>query len=123
MTVGPGRPGATAKVVLVTYGSAGDVRPLAALGQRLNREGLQVGVCAPPDSRDLLAARGLTVTPLGSNVRQLMQAYAGRFVAQPLAATVPMTRLTLPPLTGTLYNSPSPGLGKCWLRRSSRRFA
>ena len=93
MTGGLQASGAPPKVLLVTYGSVGDVRPLAALGQVLRARGVRVGVCAPPDSRALIAALDLPFFPMGGNVRKLMKAYAGRLVARPLTATVPMTRL------------------------------
>src|SRR5690606_39487816 len=35
---------------------------------------------------------------------------------------VVIRRLERPPLTGTLYSSPKPGEGNCWLRWSSRRL-
>jgi len=81
------------KILLVTYGSLGDVRPLLALGQALQKHGLQARVCAPPDSRSLFTGAGLPYAPLGSDVRRLMAAFADRLVGRPLAAMAPMTRL------------------------------
>jgi len=81
------------KILLVTYGSLGDVRPLLALGQALCKYGLPVRVCAPPDSRPLFEKAGLAYAPLGTDVRQLMAAFADRLVGRPLAAMAPMTRL------------------------------
>ena len=93
MTTGLQHSGTPPKVLLATYGSVGDVRPIAALGQVLQSRGLRIGVCAPPDSRALIAAQDLPFIPLGGNVRKLMQAHARRLVARPLAAAVPMTHL------------------------------
>lgn len=81
------------KVLLVSYGSLGDVRPLAALGQALCKQGLAVTACGPPESRDLFAAAGLGFRPLGGNVRQLMTVGADRFVGRPFGAMAPMTRI------------------------------
>jgi UDP:flavonoid glycosyltransferase YjiC (YdhE family) len=80
-------------ILLATYGSAGDVRPLLALGQALRKHGHHIRVCAPPDSRPLFASANLPYTPLGGNVRQLMATFADRLVDRPLASAPPMTRL------------------------------
>jgi vancomycin aglycone glucosyltransferase len=37
------------RVLLPTYGSRGDVQPLAALAVRLRVLGAEVAACAPPD--------------------------------------------------------------------------
>ncbi|MFD0886343.1 glycosyltransferase, partial [Streptosporangium algeriense] len=42
------------RVVLVTYGSRGDVEPMAGLAVRLRALGAEVRVCAPPDFAELL---------------------------------------------------------------------
>jgi len=80
------------KILLVSYGSMGDVRPLLALGQVLRDQGHRIRVCAPPDSRPLFAAAGLRFSSLGGNVRHLMDARAGQFIGRPFAAAAPMTR-------------------------------
>jgi UDP:flavonoid glycosyltransferase YjiC (YdhE family) len=80
------------EILLVSYGSTGDVRPLLALGLALRERGAHVRVCAPPDSRPLFRAAGISYSSLGGNVRQLMDAKADRFVGRPLAAMAPMTR-------------------------------
>ena len=80
------------EILLVAYGSMGDVRPLLALGLALRERGAHVRVWAPPDSRALFTAAGIPFAPLGGNVRQLMDARADRFVGRPLAAMAPMTR-------------------------------
>ena len=81
------------KIVLVSYGSTGDVRPLLALGQELVKFGHDVRVCAPPDSRGMFTPAGIPFSDLGGNVRQLMTAQADQFIGRPLAAHVPMTRI------------------------------
>jgi vancomycin aglycone glucosyltransferase len=81
------------EILLDTYGSAGDVRPLLALGQALRKRGARVRDCAPPDSLHLFAGSGLPFSPLGGDVRGLMAAQADRLVGRPLAAMAPMTRI------------------------------
>ncbi len=58
-------------VVLVTYGSRGDVEPMAGLAVRLRALGEQVRVCAPPDFAELLDRAGVPLSPLGWPVRAL----------------------------------------------------
>ena len=94
-------------VVLVSYGSMGDVRPLLALGLALHARGQRVRVCAPPESRAMFAEAGLRFTALGSNVRRLMDARAGQFVGRPLAAIVPMTRVLRPEIEAQFRRLPA----------------
>jgi len=60
-------------VVLATYGSRGDVEPMAALAVRLRELGAQVRICAPPDadSTRRVAGLGVPVVPVGQPVRAL----------------------------------------------------
>ncbi|MFI9155327.1 glycosyltransferase [Streptomyces sp. NPDC053367] len=62
------------RVLLSTFGSRGDVEPLAALAARLRELGADVRVCAPPDGEfaDLLAQVGVEHVPLGPSVRALV---------------------------------------------------
>jgi vancomycin aglycone glucosyltransferase len=87
------RQGGAMKILLVSYGSMGDVRPLLALGQVLCDQGHHIRVCAPPDSRSLFEAVDLRFSSLGGDVRRLMDARAGQFVGRPFAAAAPMTRV------------------------------
>ncbi|MFD8706909.1 glycosyltransferase [Kitasatospora sp. NPDC059648] len=59
------------RVVLSTYGSRGDVQPLAGLAVKLRELGAQVRVCAPPDEEfaQRLAAAGVEMVPVGDPVR------------------------------------------------------
>ena len=79
-------------ILLVSYGSTGDVRPFLALGLALRARGQRVRICAPPDSERIFADRGLPFFPLGRSVRHLMANRADQLVARPLAAMAPMTR-------------------------------
>jgi vancomycin aglycone glucosyltransferase len=55
------------RVLLSTYGSRGDVEPIAGLAVGLRQLGAEVRVCAPPDREfvDLLAGVGLPLVPFG----------------------------------------------------------
>ncbi|MFF4418405.1 glycosyltransferase [Streptosporangium sp. NPDC001559] len=59
------------RVVLVTYGSRGDVEPMTGLAVRLRALGAEVRVCAPPDFAELLDDAGVPLTPLGWPIRAL----------------------------------------------------
>ncbi|NBM15700.1 glycosyltransferase [Streptomyces sp. GC420] len=62
------------RVVLSTWGSRGDVEPLAGLAVRLRELGAEVRVCAPPDKEfaALLARAGVPLVPLGPTVRSVV---------------------------------------------------
>ncbi|MFJ6619159.1 glycosyltransferase [Kitasatospora sp. NPDC091335] len=62
------------RVVLSTYGSRGDVEPMAALALRLKDLGAEVRVCAPPDEEfsTRLAEAGVDLVPVGQSVRALV---------------------------------------------------
>ncbi|MEU9390659.1 glycosyltransferase [Streptomyces sp. NPDC048324] len=61
------------RVVLSTYGSRGDVQPMAALALALRELGAQVRVCAPADEEfaQLLAGVGVPMVPFGPSARVL----------------------------------------------------
>ncbi|MFI9826507.1 glycosyltransferase [Streptomyces sp. NPDC051913] len=59
------------RVVLLTYGSRGDVEPMAGLAVALRELGAQVSVCAPPDFEELLAGVGVPLVAIGRSVREL----------------------------------------------------
>jgi vancomycin aglycone glucosyltransferase len=62
------------RVVLSTWGSRGDVEPLAGLAVRLRELGADARVCAPPDEEfaTLLARAGVPLVPLGPTVRSVV---------------------------------------------------
>jgi vancomycin aglycone glucosyltransferase len=62
------------RVLLSTWGSRGDVEPLAGLAVRLQELGAEVRVCAPPDEEfaALLAGVGVPLVPLGPSVRSVV---------------------------------------------------
>ncbi|SEF28764.1 vancomycin aglycone glucosyltransferase [Amycolatopsis pretoriensis] len=64
------------RVLLSTYGSRGDVEPLAAFAVRLKELGADVKVCAPPDEDFVrrLAAVDVPLVPIGPSARELTKA-------------------------------------------------
>ncbi len=61
------------RVLLSTWGSRGDIEPLAALALRLRELGAEVRACAPPDEEfaGLFARVGVTPIPLGPSTRSV----------------------------------------------------
>ncbi|WAL69702.1 glycosyltransferase [Amycolatopsis cynarae] len=59
------------RVVLVTYGSRGDVEPMTGLALRLAALGAEVRMCAPPDFAKLLDSVDLPLSPVGWPIRAL----------------------------------------------------
>ncbi|MFF8841795.1 glycosyltransferase [Streptomyces sp. NPDC015127] len=61
------------RVVLSTYGSRGDVQPMAGLAVRLRELGAEVRVCAPADEEfaKLLGGFGVELVPVGPSARAL----------------------------------------------------
>ncbi|MEU6237241.1 glycosyltransferase [Kitasatospora sp. NPDC047058] len=57
------------RVLLMAYGSRGDVEPMLGLAAQLRADGSEVRVCAPPDFTELLAAAGIPFAPIGAPVR------------------------------------------------------
>ena len=57
------------RVLLSTIGSRGDVQPLVALGLQLKELGQDVHLCVPPDFRDWIEGLGMSVTPIGPELR------------------------------------------------------
>ncbi|WP_372492060.1 glycosyltransferase [Kineosporia corallincola] len=62
------------RVVLSTYGSRGDVEPLAALAVQLRERGAEAVVCAPPDDdfARLLERAGVPLVGAGQAVREMI---------------------------------------------------
>jgi vancomycin aglycone glucosyltransferase len=57
------------RILLSTIGSRGDVQPLVALGLQLKVLGQEIHMCVPPDFRDWIEGLGMTVTPIGPELR------------------------------------------------------
>ncbi len=64
------------RFVLATWGSRGDVEPLAGLAVALQELGAEATVCAPPeeDFEALLERAGVPMVPLGPSVRDVVTA-------------------------------------------------
>ncbi len=62
------------RVLLTTWGSRGDVEPLAGLAVALRELGAEARVCAPPDEdfAKLLARVGVPLVPLGPSVHSVV---------------------------------------------------
>ncbi|MCC5580928.1 glycosyltransferase family 1 protein [Microtetraspora sp. AC03309] len=62
------------RVLMSTWGSRGDVEPLAGLAVGLRELGAEVRVCAPPDEEfaALLTRVGVPLVPLGPTVRSVV---------------------------------------------------
>ncbi len=69
------------RALLSTIGSQGDVQPLVALALQLRAIGQEVHLCVPPDFRAWLNGLGLSITPIGPEVRSA--------AAKPAAALIP----------------------------------
>src|SRR5687768_15474901 len=59
------------RVLLMAYGTRGDVEPLAGLAVRLRELGVDVRVCVPPDEEfaKLLAGVDVPMVPFGPSMR------------------------------------------------------
>ncbi|WP_369168092.1 glycosyltransferase [Streptomyces sp. R28] len=76
------------RVLLSTYGSRGDVEPMAGLAVRLRALGAEVVMCAPPDFAELLDGLGVPLVPVGRSVRAMTKGA--------VTGTAPMPPKTLP---------------------------
>ncbi|MCV6970307.1 glycosyltransferase [Mycobacterium bohemicum] len=64
------------KVVVVGYGSRGDVEPCAAVARELQRRGHDVRMAVAPDRLALVEAAGLDAVAYGPDTRERMGAFA-----------------------------------------------
>ena len=62
------------RILLSTIGSRGDVQPLVALGLQLKALGQDVHMCVPPDFREWIEGFGMTITPIGPELRPTAKA-------------------------------------------------
>ncbi|MGE2688278.1 glycosyltransferase [Mycolicibacterium pulveris] len=60
------------RVCLVTWGSRGDVEPMAALGARVCELGGEARLCAPPDFEELANRAGVPLFPMGRPIREFL---------------------------------------------------
>ena len=71
------------RVLLSTIGSRGDVQPLVALAVQVMTLGHDVHLCVPPDFREWIEGLGMTVTPIGPELRTLTAARPATNMAPP----------------------------------------
>ncbi len=57
------------RILLSTIGSRGDIQPMVALALQLKALGQDVRLCVPPDFQDWIESYGISVTPIGPQVR------------------------------------------------------
>jgi vancomycin aglycone glucosyltransferase len=76
------------QLLLSTIGSRGDVQPLVALASQLRALGQQVHMCVPPDFRDWIEGLGISVTPIGPEVRKFAVANATAPPAPPSSEAI-----------------------------------
>ncbi|WP_243709474.1 glycosyltransferase [Micromonospora sp. 15K316] len=62
------------RVLLMAYGSRGDVEPLVAVAMQLRELGADVRMCTPPDFAELFDSVGLPLAPIGEPVRPFVKA-------------------------------------------------
>ena len=61
------------KIILVTYGSRGDVQPLLALSVALKEKGHDAQLVAPPEHREWVESFGVPFHPLGSDAKEFVR--------------------------------------------------
>ncbi len=66
------------RIVMLTYGSRGDVEPFVALGLRLITEGFLVRLIAPKPFRPLVESTGIDFVPIDSEPDELGQLFANQ---------------------------------------------
>jgi len=66
------------QIIMLTYGSRGDVEPFVALGLRLITEGFLVRLIAPKPFRPLVESTGIDFVPIDSDPDELGQLFANQ---------------------------------------------
>jgi UDP:flavonoid glycosyltransferase YjiC (YdhE family) len=74
------------RVALAVDGSRGVVHPMLALGDRFAARGHEVVLCAPPDMRAEVEARGMEFRPVGLDVREGLSRNANALLAGGIAS-------------------------------------
>ena len=74
------------RIALAVEGSRGDVHPMLGLGDRLKARGHEVAVCAPPDMRVEVEARGMEFRRVGLDVHEGLSHNANALLAGGLSA-------------------------------------
>jgi vancomycin aglycone glucosyltransferase len=74
------------RIALAVEGSRGDVHPMLGLGDRFEARGHEVVVCASPDMRAEVEARGMEFRPVGLDVHEGLSHNANALIAGGLSA-------------------------------------
>lgn len=61
-----------ARILLSTWGSRGDVEPLAGFAVRLRELGVEARLCAPPDFAELAQRAEVELVPMGPSLREML---------------------------------------------------
>ncbi|KOU15577.1 glycosyl transferase [Streptomyces sp. WM6372] len=97
------------RVLLMAYGSRGDVEPMVGLAAQLRARGTEVRMCAPPDFAELLDRAGIPLAPIGAPVRPV--------VTGAVTGTAPMPAQGLPQraaaMVATTYEAVAAAAGGC----------
>jgi sterol 3beta-glucosyltransferase len=91
------------RIVILTYGSRGDVEPFVALGAGLRNTGHTVRLVGPAPFAPLVEAHGLEFIPIEGNPDQLAQAFADRAGLSWPRMIVSMIRHVLPLAEATFH--------------------
>lgn len=73
----------TTKILLHPIGSRGDIQPLVALGQHLQKSGYEIRVAGSPNGRTMAEQYGLSFYPIGTDMRSLLEE-ARKSVSNPI---------------------------------------
>jgi len=80
------------RIILATYGSHGDVRPLLALALALKAAGHHVLLCAPPEHADWVKTYGCSFRGLGSNFKAFIENSPGAHTLKAIPSFVRFLR-------------------------------
>ncbi len=76
------------KILLLTFGSRGDVQPFVALGAALRARGHAVTLCTGQGFEDMITAQGLASVPLSVDIRALIDSPEVRAAMRSLSGKV-----------------------------------
>lgn len=71
------------RIAILTFGSRGDVQPFIALGKGLTQAGHDVLLLAPPDAQDLAEQHGISLSPVQSSFRKLVESPQSQGLLKP----------------------------------------
>lgn len=101
------------RVLLSTIGSRGDVQPLTALALELRALGHDAHLCVPPDFRDLVEGLGLSLTPIGPDVRAASAARAPANATPPAPPSPEQRRAAIQAMVDNQFETVSAAAERC----------